>query len=230
MGRKALGLLAGLTGAYAALQVVGRRAGSTVAERTAALPGDELVVDPQLVTDHAVDVRAPPEAVWPWLTQMGWHRAGWYTPGWVDRFLFPGNWPSLEALDPTLVRDLQVGDVLPDGPPGTAQFVVAQVRAPYLLVLRSTTHLPPGWDRYGARIDWTWCLHLAPASEREDTRVHLRVRGRMEPWWLRVLYVATIVPADFVMARGMLRGLRQRVEAGRPERVSGRAPVDLASR
>jgi glyoxylase-like metal-dependent hydrolase (beta-lactamase superfamily II) len=36
----------------------------------------------------------------------------------------------------------------------------------------------------------------------------------MSPWWLTVLYVATIVPADFVMARGMLRGIKSRVEAG----------------
>jgi hypothetical protein len=55
---------------------------------------------------------------------MGWHRAGWYTPRWVDRALFPDNRPSAERLDPRWVREVHVGDRIPDGPPGTAEFVV----------------------------------------------------------------------------------------------------------
>jgi hypothetical protein len=203
----------GAVAAYGALQVLGRRAGSTTEERRAGLPGDELVPAPQLVTDHAVSIAATPVAIWPWLTQIGWHRAGYYTPEWVDRLLFPGNWPSIDRIDPSLARELSVGDTIPDGPPGTAEYVVDQVDPPWLLVLRSTTHVPPGWDeKYDARIVWTWCFTLTP--EVSGTRVHLRIRGRMSPRWFAALYVATIVPADFVMARGMLRGLKTRAEAG----------------
>jgi hypothetical protein len=212
MGKVSWSLGLGAVAGYAALQVLGRRAGSTPDERHARRPGDQLVPSPQLVTDHAVTIAAPPAEIWPWLTQMGWHRAGYYTPEWVDRLLFPGNWPSHSRLDPSLVRELSVGDTIPDGPPGTAEYVVAEVDPPVLLVLRSTTHLPPSWDeRYDARIVWTWCFTLTPQAS--GTRVHLRVRGRMSPWWFAALYVATIVPADFVMARGMLRGLRARAEA-----------------
>jgi len=197
--------------AYAALQLLGRRAGSTSVERHAALPGDDLVHCPQLVTDHATTIAAPPEEIWPWLTQMGWHRAGFYTPAWVDRLLFPANRPSLDVLDPALVRDLAVGDTIPDGPPGTAEYVVVEVRAPEALVLRSTTHVPPGCDARGARIVWTWCFRLTRRGE--STRIHLRVRGRMEPWWFAAVYLAAIGPADLVMATGMLRGLRDRAES-----------------
>jgi len=214
-----------LGGAYATLQLLGRRAGSTARERAARLPGDDLVRDPQLVMDHARTVRVGPEVVWPWLCQMGWHLGGYYTPRWVDRLMFPDNWASLDRIDPRLVRDLQVGDVVPDGPPGTAWFRVVLVEPPHLLVLRSTTHLPPGWGRrLGARITWTWTLRLTPRPG-SSTRVHLRVRGRTEPWWLTALYVATIVPADFVMSSGMLRGLGERAEALRAPRVSGRKPL-----
>jgi hypothetical protein len=203
-----------LGAAYATLQVLGRRAGSRPAERAAHLPGDDLVRDPQMVMNHGVTIDAQPTQVWPWLTQMGWHLGGYYTPHWVDRLLFPDNWDSLTRLDPQLVRDLQVGDVIPDGRPGTAYFRVARVDPPHLLVLRSQTHLPPGWgERYDARITWTWTFHLTEVPDA-STRVHLRVRGHMTPWWLTALYVATIVPADFVMATGMLRGLKARVEAG----------------
>ncbi|HSJ22298.1 MAG TPA: MBL fold metallo-hydrolase [Nocardioidaceae bacterium] len=211
-------------GAYAALQVLGRRAGSTSAERRTPLPGDALVPHPQLRTDHAITIDASPEAVWPWLTQMGWHRGGYYTPEWVDRLLFPQNRPSLGHLDPSLVRDLRVGDTIPDGPPGTAWYDVVEVAAPTTLVLRSSTHLPPGWaDRYDAAIDWTWSVRLRRLNGAR-TRLQLRVRGRMSPRWLTVLYVATIVPADFVMARGMLRGIKSRVEAGSDDAVREIAP------
>jgi hypothetical protein len=202
-------------GTGAALHVLGRRAGSTSAERKAGRPGDDLVPAPQLVTDHAVTIGALPAEIWPWLTQMGWHRGGYYTPRWVDRLLFPGNWPSLDRLDPDLIRDLRVGSVVPDGPPGTAEYRVAEVDPPRVLVLRSTTHVPPGWDiRFGAAIVWTWSFRM---DERPDgtTRVHLRVRGRMSPWWFAALYVVLIPPADYVMAVGMLRGLRRRVEGSR---------------
>jgi Nitrile hydratase beta subunit, C-terminal len=47
------------------------------------------------------------------------------TPG-ADRLLFPANLPSLDVLDPGLLRDLVVGDTIPDGPPGTAWYVVEE--------------------------------------------------------------------------------------------------------
>ena len=121
--RRAVWLAAVPLGGYAIAQVLGRRAGATRAERREPLPGDQIVAHPQLVTDHAITIGAPPEEVWPWLTQLGWHRAGFYTPRWVDRLLFPANQPSLDYLDPGLSRDLRPGDVIPTArpvPPGTS--------------------------------------------------------------------------------------------------------------
>jgi len=141
--RLAAASLAGVSlAAYAALQVLGRMAGTTGAERRQRLPGDELVDSARIVTEQAIDVAAEPEEVWPWLTQLGWHLGSWYTPRWVDRVLFPGNWPSLDRLDLALVRDLRAGDLISDGPPGTAFFRVATAGPPQVLVLRSTTHVP----------------------------------------------------------------------------------------
>lgn len=198
--------------AYATLQVLGRTSGSTRAERRRTLPGDDLVADPTMVTNHAVTIDAPPAAVWPWLTQMGWHRGGWYTPRWVDRLLFPDNWASADRLEPELVRDLRVGDVFPDGKPGTAELVVDQVDAPHVLVLHSTTHVPVEWrERWGASIDWVWTFVLDELPGGR-TRLQLRTRGRTYPWWLTAGYVGVLVPADHIMATGMLRGIRRRVE------------------
>jgi hypothetical protein len=163
------------------------------------------------VTNHSATLDATPGEVWPWLSHVGWHRAGWYTPRWVDRLLFPGNWPSSDVLDPRFVRDLAAGDTIPDGPPGTALFVVERAEAPRLLVLHSTTHLPPGWDeRFGAALDWVWTFALEPAPGGR-TRPLIRSRGQVRPWWINAAYVAGTVPADHIMRRGMFRRLKRRV-------------------
>src|SRR5436189_6061873 len=70
--------VAGL-GAFGILQWLGRTYGATVREQRRRLPDDELVVEPRIVTTHAITIDARPAAVWPWLVQMGWHRGGWYT-------------------------------------------------------------------------------------------------------------------------------------------------------
>jgi WS/DGAT/MGAT family acyltransferase len=164
----------------------------------------------------------PPERVWPWLVQMGWHRGGWYTAGWVDRLLFPANWPSATHLVPELQRPLEVGDHVPDGPPDTAWFVVAHVDPPHLLVLHSTTHLPAAWRaRLRASIDWTWTFTLADTDDG-GTRLLLRVRGRTRPWWLTAAYVAGLVPADYIMAHSMLAGISRRCDGRVP---SPRSPI-----
>ena len=108
---------------------------------------------------------------------------------------------------------------------------MTEVTAPHVLVLHSTTHVPPAWrERLGASIDWTWAFVLTGLPHGR-TRLHLRVRGRTAPWWLTVGYHVVLVPADFVMSVGMLRGIRRRVEsrigAGRPPQ---RGPVSLSGR
>lgn len=57
--------------------------GSTRHERRRSLPGDEIVNEsvPAAMGRHTrgVTIDAPPEAVWPWLVQIGDRRAGFYS-------------------------------------------------------------------------------------------------------------------------------------------------------
>ena len=66
------------------------RWGATDAEVAAVLPGDELdsPMGDRPISTRAITVDAPPEAVWPWIVQMGSGRAGFYTHEWVERLLF----------------------------------------------------------------------------------------------------------------------------------------------
>jgi hypothetical protein len=49
--------------------------------------GDELMPDPDIVATRAVEIDAPPSAIWPWLVQMGPGRCGAYTYDWIARRL-----------------------------------------------------------------------------------------------------------------------------------------------
>lgn len=201
--------------AYSALQWLGRTYGATPEECRRRLPGDDLVERPDFRTTHAITIDAPSEKVWPWLVQMGWGRAQWYTARWVDRLLFPNNGPSAEVVVPEL-QHLAVGDRVLDGPPeARCVFVVEELVTARHVVLHSTEHLPPGWaERYGAAIDFTWVFVLEDLDDGR-CRFLFRSRCRLEPRWVRAFYVAVMVPADFVMSRQMLRGVKRRVERQR---------------
>ena len=55
------------------------RWGATAQEATGEVAGDELMPDPDIVATRAVEIDAPPSAIWPWLVQMGPGRGGAYT-------------------------------------------------------------------------------------------------------------------------------------------------------
>ena len=178
------------------------------------LPGDDIVPDPQVVTNHAITIDAPPESVWPWLVQMGWHRAGWYTARWVDKLLFPANWPSANRIVPGL-QEINLGDFIPDGAPETkCGLIVERLEPQRALALRSTSHLPASWrEKHMATLDWSWAFVLTPIDRGRRTRFLFRSRWVTAPWWLTLGGWLFIVPADFVMSRDMLRGVKQRAES-----------------
>ena len=197
---------------WGALHWLGRTYGANRAERRRPLPGDDVCPNPQVQTDHATTINVPPARVWPWLVQMGWGRGQWYTARWVDRLLFPANGPSADRIVPEL-QHLAIGDRILDGPPeANCAFVVERLEPNHYLVLHSREHLPPHWaDRFGAWIDFTWAFVLEDLGDGR-TRFQFRSRSRLGPPWVRLLYHAALVPADFVMARQMMRGVKHRAE------------------
>lgn len=197
---------------YAELYHLGRSWGATPEERRREMPGDEMVAGPKLQTTHAITIDAPPDAVWPWLVQMGWGRAGWYTYRWVDELLFPANGPSADHVLPEY-QGLRVGDHIPDGPPESGCFfTVRQLEFARLLVLHSDSHVFEFMRGDRVALDWAWTWQLT-ATDGGGTRLVQRNNGRLTPAWAAAAYLATIVPADLVMARSHLRGIRDRAEA-----------------
>jgi len=136
---------------------------ASIAESAAAAPGDELLADPDVVMDRGFDLPASPEAVWPWLVQIGKGRAGWYLPAWADRLVPPGR-RALRHIDPRFA-DLAVGDVIGDWGGRDATLTVETMVPAQSLVFSSTR----------GRMRMVWSLALRPDGPGAS-RLHLRLR------------------------------------------------------
>ena len=227
------GLLAVASGAYL-LRRLGQRWGATDEEVHRAMSGDELIPHPMMETTHAITVQASADEIWPWLVQMGMDRGGWYSdPEWWDSLAERVLWSFLNSDEKTgysirdepsadriigRFQDLKVGDVMLDGPPGTAFFTVAKLEQALVLALYSTTHIlmmaPVSLrnnPKVGIHGEFSWVFVL---DEREGgmTRLIVRTRASYEPKLFRILTRPVLLPADFLMARMMLQTIKQRVE------------------
>lgn len=175
-----------------------QRWGATDAEVALGIPGDSLVAEPQEVTTRAITIRARPEHVWPWLAQMGWRRGGLYSYDWLDQLFGVLDRPSADTLLPVL-GSIEAGDTIPVG--GSAGWPVALARPNDVLLLDIR--------QQGAHV--TWAFKMYPVSATE-TRLVMRVRARLPRRWSTPLIIAILDPAEFIMVRRQLIGIRERAE------------------
>lgn len=165
-------------------------------ERSAVLPGDDVVAPADVVMDRAFTVVARPDEVWPWLVQLGKNRAGWYLPGWLERVV-PVSRRGIRQIDPRLL-DLAAGAVVPDWGGADATFTVVSIQPPSHLLYGSTR----------GRVALTWCLLLSEAPGGA-TRVHLRLR--LAPVRHRLLATSAGGLLDLLTVMGLAAGLRERL-------------------
>jgi uncharacterized protein YndB with AHSA1/START domain len=100
---------------------------------TEALPGDDIVPVTSAQETRSITIDAPPEAIWPWLVQMGYGRAGWYSYDTLDN-----RAKSVERIVPEW-QSIGVGEVMPHSPGGG--FEVRAVEPGRALVLSMDTAL-----------------------------------------------------------------------------------------
>ena len=128
--------------AFGVFRIISRRSaawGFDPVEQTRALPGDDIVPDGANLITRGITIEASPEAVWPWLVQMGFGRAGWYS---YDRLDMKGA--SADAIVPEL-QDLHVGDTLPTHDGGG--FEVRVLEQDHALVLYLDTAQVDSWKQ-----------------------------------------------------------------------------------
>jgi hypothetical protein len=165
-------------------------------EIAAKLPGDELLPDAGLVTTRAVTVDAPPEAIWPWLVQMGSGRGGVYTYDWIEN-LFGLDMHSTRRILPQY-QGVKVGDEFPLGP-GRPAMRVAVLDPERTFTLRF------------ADGNWVWIFALSA----EDGHTRLISRNRIAAagaWPARLFGMLVMEPGSLIMERKMLLGIKERAE------------------
>jgi len=167
--------------------------GATDEEAAATLPGDELLEDADGVATRAIDVDAPPSAVWPWLAQMGpAPRGGAYTYDWIENLLGL-DMHSVERVLPEFQHP-RVGDTIGLG---ANRMRYERVEPERVLSSRSEDG------------NWVWTFVL---EERGDsTRLISRNRFRLRTLASRI-GMLPLEPASLVMERKMLLGIKERAE------------------
>jgi hypothetical protein len=196
-------------------------------ENARTLPGDDVIPTPNVSETRAITIEAPPSAIWPWLLQLGFGRAGWYS---YDRIDMRGA--SADTINPDW-QHLEVGQLVPTHPEGG--FRVAAIDADRSLVLYMdmatvgankaagegpAEATPTGLKAAGAMgsmamgdFKATWTFHLEPIDDR---RTRLLERFRFDAPDQPGSRVAR--PAMgfgvFLMTRKQMLGLRERAERG----------------
>jgi len=174
------------------------RWGATPAEVASAMPGDELLPRAQFRCTRAVTIDAPPEAVWPWLVQVGCLRGGFYSNDLLDNLGRPSARDIVAEL-----QHLEVGQWVPMSP--TAPSDVTALRVDGFEVNRWLLWRKPDST-------WAWTLtDLGGGKTRLVTRVHA-VYDWTKPA-IALLGVVLMEFGDFAMMRRMLLGIKQRAEA-----------------
>ena len=171
--------------------------GATDEEAGAAMPGDHLLDGAAFVATRAVTIAARPEDVWPWLVQVGFGRAGFYSYDLLDNL----GRPSARTILPEH-QNPAVGDVaapMASPPDERNSFTIAEIERPHALV----------W----AKPDSTWAWRLT-AHDAGGTRMVVRLKARYDLVAFLPVTLALMEIADFPMMRRMLLGIRERAEAG----------------
>jgi hypothetical protein len=110
--------------------------GATEEEAQGMLPGDEVGPPAQIQSTRPITIDAPAEEVWPWLVQIGWGRAGFYSYNWIEN-LMGADLHNADRIHPEW-QNLKVGDEVWMAPPARyediSKLVVAEIQPNRALV------------------------------------------------------------------------------------------------
>lgn len=197
-------LLAALTAA--ALPLI-HRWGATPEELSQPLPGDELVEAPLILWTHAITIQAPPEAVWPWIAQLGDTRGGFYSYTFIENRV--GALTGAEDYDVVYVNADRIHPEWGDPQPGDeiiqGGLAVRAVEPEAYLLAESVDRTLFYWV-------WSWTLRPLPGERtRLLVRFAIQLPGENEDPLMGIMMDL----GGFVMENNMLQGIKTRAEGGR---------------
>ena len=164
--------------------------GATADEITRPMVGDGIVKNPTFNATRAVTVNAAAERIWPWIVQMGYKRAGFYSWDILDN----DGIPSAERILPEY-QNLEIGDLVPLDDEIDAAVVDMKPNEWLLLVFQSDS-----------TVTWAWALYKIDADR---TRLVTRLRWRASS----VVSQFVLDAFEIIMMRKHLLGIKRRAEA-----------------
>jgi hypothetical protein len=210
-GRKCTAFL-GLSAGIYALLVRPRllRWGATPDEVRRPYPGADLIPGGKRGATMAITIEAPPARVWPWLVQMGYDRAGWYSWDALDNL----RRRSENRIHPEW-QELAVGDRLTAM--GKPAWTVAALEPERFLGLQASFDLsgrpfdPAGLrPRFYTDSLWGFLLEALPGG-----RSRLVVSGywTLRPRWLQPFATFFLVePTHWIMQTRQFANLKRYAE------------------
>lgn len=178
---------------------------------------------------YEIEIDAKPEAIWPWIRQMGYHRGGWYIDTWWDKAVQEQFWPRVVPKDARgtykppaweILPEYQIlkkGDIVPDGPLGSAFYDVVDIQEDRLLLLYATSHFKYAAPRfvYGTRFapsgGFCWAFILQEINDGK-TRLISWWQAEIQPRTLFFLVKPFFILIDRVHQREILKGIKRRAD------------------
>ena len=183
------------------------RWGATDQEVRGTMPGDNIVPRASFNATRAITIEAPPELVWPWIVQMGYRRAGFYTYALLDNACFDSADRTLEQY-----QSPKIGDWMPMAKKvnQTTAFKVTSFATNQWLL----------WEKP----DSTWAWKLIPVDDGH-TRLLSRLKQRYawETPGSAILTLVLLEFGDFPMMRRVMKGIKARAERLNAQRSTGTA-------
>ena len=180
------------------------RWGATDEEVALEMPGDDRVKEPTFNVTRAITIHARPEEIWPWIIQIGFGRAGFYSYDLLDNL----GKPSADLIIPEL-QHIEVGTWIPMSGRVTEEtaFRVRSFEQNCWML----------WEKAAS----TWAWKLLPIDE-EHTRLLIRLKCHYR--WNKPTIVTDLLlmeVGNFPMMRKLMLGLKLRAE---------RAHIDVGGR
>ena len=163
--------------------------GATSEEILSPVVGDDLCPNATLIATRSITIKAPPQDVFPWIRQMGFGRAGWYSYDWLDNLgrksatRVHEEWQSVES-----------GDTVPSGP---ISFTAAIVDPPRHFVLEIKS-----FGKKSPKLHFTLSYELR--NDPQGTRLVTRMRSHIKLPLGSLFEKLILGPGDGIMLRRQL--------------------------
>jgi len=154
------------------------------------MPGDDVVRSPTFVATRAVTIHADPARIWPWIIQIGYKKAGFYSWDILDN----DGVSSAQRIIPEY-QNIRVGD----------RIRLSSRDKAVVAVLEKNEHLVLVFEP-DSLATWAWGLYQdQPGSTRMVTRLRVHTK--------RLLSRLMLEYFEIIMMRKHMLGIRDRSEA-----------------